>query len=319
MVASLVMAQAPFLPRICVSISRMCLRIALGYERVAEGERSGVPSPAGLRGSVGVPGRTEIDMVAFGEWWKSACWLRHPGRNRCAAIRASRRATKAGSLMARTAIVARPIRVRPTRRPPFQRKWRDHVCRRGLNRGGDLSCIGIEAGDVGSLGAVAEETGQGEVILGGRTAVLLGDDVVDLEGNNGVGMGELAVFAALACPLAYQGDERLVHRRSMAVGWLLDGAAGFGPQEVEFEANLAVVLEFLLLVGGEGAAWFFTVRSCIRSRSCWSKASSRKKRAASGDMACWSGRSRRFQMAAGVLAVGVRCIGFPSRQVLIGA
>lgn len=51
--------------------------------------------------------------------------------NNPAAIKAARVATACASLMFRTAMVARPIAVRPTNTGPFQRKCRLHLWWRG--------------------------------------------------------------------------------------------------------------------------------------------------------------------------------------------
>src|SRR5262245_32224826 len=76
---------------------------------------------------------------------------------------------------------------------------------------GELAAPGIEAGEVGALVVVAREAGQGQVAGNGLTAVLLGDNVVDLERQRGELLGEPAVLAAVACPPAHQVRERWVH------------------------------------------------------------------------------------------------------------
>jgi hypothetical protein len=119
--------------------------------------------------------------------------------------------------------------------------------------------IGVAAGDVRSLGTVAEEAGQGEVILGRWSIVLFCDDVVNLERDGGKGLGKVAVFAAFLCPLPHQGNKRPVHGRSMAMVGLPDSAEGLGPQKIEFEADLAVVLQFLQLACGKVTCLVFQV------------------------------------------------------------
>lgn len=84
----------------------------------------------------------------------------------------------------------------------------------------------------GPLALLPEETGQGQVVLGRGAAMLLGDDVVDGEGDGGVSLRETTIFAALACLLADQGDQRPLHG-SMAGDALLQSKLSFGPQQVE--------------------------------------------------------------------------------------
>ena len=54
----------------------------------------------------------------------------------------------------------------------------------------------IEAGDVGTLEGIAVKAAQREVRWVGFATVLAGDDVVDLEGEEGVLLRQLTVFAA---------------------------------------------------------------------------------------------------------------------------
>jgi hypothetical protein len=82
-----------------------------------------------------------------------------------------------------------------------------------------FSSIRVDAGDIRSLATVAEETSQGEVILGGDSLMLLSDDMVYLEWDGGVGLGEAAEFAAFPGSLAHQGNKRPARCHSMAFCW----------------------------------------------------------------------------------------------------
>jgi len=76
----------------------------------------------------------------------------------------------------------------------------------GVEQRNKSAALRVDAGDVRPLGTVAEETGQGQVVLGRGAAMLLGDDVVDGEGDGRAGLRQSAILAALACPLADLGD-----------------------------------------------------------------------------------------------------------------
>jgi hypothetical protein len=57
----------------------------------------------------------------------------------------------------------------------------------------------VNAGEIWSFLAIAIVAGEREVACKGFTAVLLGDDVINLEGQMAVGLAKLAVFAGTVC------------------------------------------------------------------------------------------------------------------------
>jgi hypothetical protein len=96
---------------------------------------------------------------------------------------------------------------------------------------------------------IPKEAGQGKVVLGRGTAVLLGDDVV---------MGK--VIAEWACGRRQYSQQWCARSRtrvtapvhgSMTGSALLQGKHGFSPQQIDLQADLAVVPKFVLLLGGE--------------------------------------------------------------------
>ena len=64
-----------------------------------------------------------------------------------------------------------------------------------VEEGHDGAAHGVHAGDVRPLGGIAEETGERKVRGVAPAAVLPGDDVIDLEGQRGVRLGEVAILA----------------------------------------------------------------------------------------------------------------------------
>ena len=64
-----------------------------------------------------------------------------------------------------------------------------------VEEGNDGAAHGIHTGDVRPLGGIAEETGERKVRRGAPAAMLPGDDVIDLEGQRGVRLGEVAILA----------------------------------------------------------------------------------------------------------------------------
>jgi hypothetical protein len=77
----------------------------------------------------------------------------------------------------------------------------------------DDSRFGVDARNIRPFEAVTLETGQGKVVLASRAAVLLGNDVVQFEGNLRELLGMLAVLAQPTCTLPDQSLELLVHQR----------------------------------------------------------------------------------------------------------
>jgi hypothetical protein len=64
----------------------------------------------------------------------------------------------------------------------------------GMKQPYDPSRLRIQTGDVGAFVAVTEKTGERQVALDGRSAVLAGDNVVDGVGEGREGLGQMAVF-----------------------------------------------------------------------------------------------------------------------------
>lgn len=112
--------------------------------------------------------------------------------------------------------------------------------------------VRVDAGDVRPLGTIAKEAAERQVILGRAAAVLLGKDVIDRKGDRRMGLRKLAIFAAMVRAFADQADQRAIHG-SMAAGMLLQGEHGFSPQQVELQADLTVIHQFIVLLGGEVA------------------------------------------------------------------
>jgi hypothetical protein len=81
----------------------------------------------------------------------------------------------------------------------------------GMEELNELSSPWIKPANVRPFEAVAVEASQGEVLGNGPSAVLLGDDVVDLERQQRIQLRQPAVFTAQTRPLPNELDKLRVH------------------------------------------------------------------------------------------------------------
>ncbi len=76
----------------------------------------------------------------------------------------------------------------------------------------DFPGLGIDAGDVRPLVAIAREAAQAKIAGSCRPFVTFRDDVIDLEGKPIAFLRNPAVFAAMAGPLPDQFLQKAFHR-----------------------------------------------------------------------------------------------------------
>jgi len=82
----------------------------------------------------------------------------------------------------------------------------------GVEQSRQQPCVGVKAGDIRPLVEVVIQAGQRQVFGDGRSLVLLGNDVVDLEGQNIERLRESTVFAGVFGAVPDQTFQCLVHR-----------------------------------------------------------------------------------------------------------
>src|SRR5262245_50574307 len=82
----------------------------------------------------------------------------------------------------------------------------------------DFTCLPVQARQIRSFERVAIVTAQTNVAGGGRSAMLLADDMVDFEGGVIERLWHPAVFATASCTLPDQPPECHFHRRPYESG-----------------------------------------------------------------------------------------------------
>jgi hypothetical protein len=114
--------------------------------------------------------------------------------------------------MTRTSIVVRPMSVRPVSTGPTQAKCSSQMSWRGWKSLVSKLVSGSETCDVRPLVEVVIQAGQRQVLGDSRSVVLLGNDVVDLEGQNVERLRQPTVFAGVFGAVPNQTFQCLVHR-----------------------------------------------------------------------------------------------------------
>lgn len=114
--------------------------------------------------------------------------------------------------------------------------------------------VGIDPAEVDALLEIALRTGEREVggVIG--AAVLLGDDVFQVETESGSMLREAAIFAAVLRPLAHQISGDVVHLCHLGVG---EERLGFGLEDAEQGVGADDGLQFSLFGGGQLALGAF--------------------------------------------------------------
>ena len=105
--------------------------------------------------------------------------------------------------------------------------------------------FGIVGRLITALEGIAREAAPAEVRQLGRPVVLLGPDVVELEGSNVEFLRHAAVLADVACPLPHLIANRLRHDSVGTTGGLLQGQPGLGLQEIDKAADSHIPLQFV--------------------------------------------------------------------------
>lgn len=113
----------------------------------------------------------------------------------------------------------------------------------------DLTGCRIDAGEVRPLVTIAESTGEGAVVHFATTAMLAGNDVINVKGNFRKRFGEMTVFAAVPgaganCPL-----KRRLHRGAQADAGFSERKAGLGFQKLQRAPHIEVIIQLPFLAG----------------------------------------------------------------------
>ncbi len=130
--------------------------------------------------------------------------------------------------MPSTAIVARPIEVRPIRIGPSQRKCRFHLCRRGLKSHARLRVLGSIPARFEPLWWLSAKHARERLLEIVLPAMLYGDDVIDLEGEFVEDLWHPTVFTALATAFPNQLDKCDFHGGSSATAGTLEHLPSLG-------------------------------------------------------------------------------------------
>jgi hypothetical protein len=101
-----------------------------------------------------------------------------------------------------------------------------------------------------ALVAIAESTGEREILQVRLSAVLLGDNVVEVKRNFSECFREVTVFAAMFCPDANRRLGGLVHVRNQA-GTSCKEKSGFGFQEFQRPADVQIIIQLLRFLTGQ--------------------------------------------------------------------
>ena len=114
--------------------------------------------------------------------------------------------------MTRTSIVVRPMAVRPVSTGPTQAKCSSQISWRGWNSRVNNRVSGSRPPIFGPLWRLSFRQDNAKFLGDRRPVVLLGNDVVDLEGQNVDRLRQPTVFAGAFVAGPNQTFERLVHR-----------------------------------------------------------------------------------------------------------
>ena len=104
----------------------------------------------------------------------------------------------------------------------------------------------VQGGDIRSLVAVAEETGEGEVLGHGGTVVLAGNDMIDRVRQGREGLGKLAVFASGDGPVARPSRSSVMFMRGVHAG-VFQGEPCFGPENTKPVSHSPIAFHLALL------------------------------------------------------------------------
>jgi hypothetical protein len=151
--------------------------------------------------------------------------------------------------MSNREIVTRPIWVSAFNSGPTQIKFRPNIAS-GMEQANDFAAIGINAGEVRTLEAVAIAARQGEVIDSGGSTVLARNNVINLERRWVTCRRQLAILTACSGPLPNLADEICV-QFSRLWSRTLQGASPFRLHDREQVPDVDVAVEFGLTFGGE--------------------------------------------------------------------
>jgi hypothetical protein len=116
----------------------------------------------------------------------------------------------------------------------------------GMLEPGEVTGGRVEAAQVRPFVDVAVVAGQGEVAGDRAAAMLAGNDVVELEGNPGPALRQVAILATPGCPFPYQAFGGGVHSRNRLVV-LFEGQTGLGVHKFNEIADAEIALELGLL------------------------------------------------------------------------
>jgi len=120
----------------------------------------------------------------------------------------------------------------------------------GIEESRELASLRVESGDVRAFVEIVVGAGEGEVFVGRLAPMLLGDDVIDGEGELGDVSGNLAIFTAIPGSFPDAPLQRFVHGSRFLSGFL-EGKDRLSLQDREDVIRLDVRLEILPLLGGD--------------------------------------------------------------------
>jgi hypothetical protein len=121
-----------------------------------------------------------------------------------------------------------------------------------------LGCL-VHSGDVWAFEGIAMQTGVGKILQNGRSTMLFSNDMVDLEGQRGERVGQMAVLTDVTAPpsdLVLQGAR---DRHDDSRGGWLERQSSLGMQQIQKIPHQKIALEFQLLsLSQHTAAIFFS-------------------------------------------------------------
>jgi hypothetical protein len=116
-----------------------------------------------------------------------------------------------------------------------------------MKKTNDLARRWVDAGNVGPFEAVAMDAGEGEVWLLTCTAVLTGNDVIDLKRSRTYSSGQLTILTSRVGSLPNPADELRIQCRWLS-GRSQQGTARFGPHGRDEISDVDVTVEFGLVI-----------------------------------------------------------------------
>jgi hypothetical protein len=162
----------------------------------------------------------------------------------------------------------------------------------------NLASFGIPASDVGAFALIAVQAGKCQIVSAGCSAVLPGDDMVDVKGTHVRECRQVAIFTPPIGPLPDVTDQILIQElRTLRMDSKLDWFKATRARECITDKTFAILTypsSSAVSSSVNVPSFDFSINSCMRAWSASPKSMDIRYRAASGEIAdsgAWMSRA----------------------------